>query len=88
MLTSALDGAEWSDHVPATLSMVLKWRGSSNHLEETKITRNVKCTVPNRTGVKLHTQEKQPTTQYGGRGMKRKERMNKRKKENNVYPIY
>jgi len=88
LLTSALDGAEWSDHVPPTLSKVLKWRGSSNHLEETKITQNVKRTVPSRTGIKLHMQEQQPTTQDGGRGMKRKERMNRKKKENNVYPIY
>jgi hypothetical protein len=57
LLTAALDGAEWSDHVPPTLSKVLKWRGGRNHLEETKITQNVRRTVPSRTGIKLHIQE-------------------------------
>lgn len=57
LLTAASDGAEWSDHVPPTLSKVLKWRGSRNHLGETKITQNVRCTAPSRTCIKLHMQE-------------------------------
>lgn len=59
-------------HVPAAISMVLNWTGGRNYLEETKIAQKVRCTVPTMTSVKLHKQEQQPTTLYGG--MNRKER--------------